>query len=90
MTFKKNGTDPITARPNIVSMGGLSWVINSAFEAMGFDLSALLGRREQTFYDGFRYRRSGRGRGKVTRAKRRPNMLIISKRVRRKHRRAGA
>jgi hypothetical protein len=87
MTFKKDGRDPITPRPNIVSMGGLTWVVNAAFETLGFDLAALLGRREALFYDGFRYRRSGRGKGPTNR-KRRHNMLHVSKRVRRRHRRA--
>lgn len=80
MTFKKDGSDPVTARPNVISMGGLQWVVNAAMNALGFGLAATNQPEDQ-----FRYRRS---RGQPARHKHRRNMNLVSKRVRAKHRRA--
>lgn len=73
MTFKKDGADPVGPF-NI----GLRWV-GAAFAALGIGVNVPQPEDEH------RYRRSRR---KVQHRNRRRNMLHVSKRVRRKHRRA--
>lgn len=93
MTFKKNGTDPGFAMPPPAAMlpglpGGPSWIITLGHAAQEFVQSLIEPDRPATFYDGWRDVRSGRGKGRQAKPRRRPNMLLVSKRVRRKHRRA--
>jgi hypothetical protein len=78
VTFKKNGTDPITARPNGHLMG-LSF-IGPAFAALGIGLPAPLGRPEDEFQ---RYP----SRRRQQRRKLKRNLVTHSRRIRRKHRR---
>jgi hypothetical protein len=80
MTFKKDGTDPITTRPSR-SWNGFNLVGAAILNALGLGVSDGGSQPE----DEFRYRRSKR---QADRPRRRRNMLHVSKRVRRKHRRA--
>lgn len=79
MTFKKNGSDPITARPSL-SMGGLTLVGNAILNALGLSLN-----NASTVGEVARWNH-GRSRGETTHRKRRRNMNLVSRRVRRKHR----
>lgn len=80
MTFKKDGTDPITARPR-ASVGGLTFIGQAILNALGIRPG---GAQPE---DAIRYRPTKRklvGRQRPLRR----NMNLVSKRVRRKHRRA--
>jgi hypothetical protein len=81
MSFKKDGGDPITARPTI-AMGGLNWVINAALVALGF-VAPVPGQKT----GGPKW---PKGKRKQPRRKPKRNMVLVSKRVRRKHRRQAA
>ena len=80
-TFKKDGSDPITTRPS-VSMGGLTLIGNAILNAFGIVLNDSRTAAEVAIWN------HGRSRGKTTPRKRRRNMLHVSRRVRRKHRKA--
>lgn len=89
MTFKKNGTDPTLSRVAILPglPGGPSfpsWLAHAARVVQDF-VQAATAPSSATFYDGFRYRRSGRSKNRAERQRRR-NMLHVSRRVRHKHR----
>lgn len=78
MTFKKNGSD---GEYNPAPFIGLHWV-GAVAMALGLAPDPNVAKREVAIWN------HGRSRGKPTPRKRRRNMLIVSKRVRRKHRRA--
>lgn len=78
LTFKKDGADPASNRPS-PSVIGLRF-IGAMFAALG------IGVPPPQPEDEFRYRRTGHGRKHVYPKRR--NMKLVSKRVRRKHRRA--
>lgn len=78
MTFKKNGTDP---EYNPAPFIGLKWIGEVAI-ALGLAPDPNEQRKTQVRY------LHGGDRGKPTPRKKRRNMLLVSKRVRRKHRRA--
>lgn len=81
MTFKKNGTDP---EYNPAPFIGLRWVGQVAV-ALGLVPDPNVQRKAE-----IAYRHGGRSRRSPTPRKKHRNMLIVSKRVRRKHRRAAA
>lgn len=81
MSFKKHGEDPISTRPSL-SRGGLQFVGHMFAALFGFGMGVDNGQPE----DRLRYRKSRRNRSRVKPLKR--NMRLVSKRVRRKHRRA--
>lgn len=90
-TFKKNGTDPTLDRKAVMPglPGGPAWssfVSRAAKVVEEFVESALgMSRAPAQPEEHLRYRKS---RGRKQRPKRRPNRLLISKRVRAKHRKA--
>lgn len=89
--FKRDGTDPELSRGVILPglPGGPSWpayVVSRAREAEEFVRSALgMTKAPEQPEDHLRYRKQ---RKPAQRPARRSNMLHISRRVRRKHRRA--
>jgi hypothetical protein len=78
LTFKKDGHDP---EYNPAPFIGLRWV-GAIAAALGFVIDTNQQRVEAVRWS------HGRSRGKPTPRKKKRNMRLVSKRVRRKHRRA--